>query len=582
MKPRLKLWTAAKRAVATFRATLSGVRAYAMAQHNRLTANWSSFPIAANRELRLQLRPMRNRARNLAQNDDYIKRFLSLLENNVAGPKGFKFLVSLDPVGEAEPSQAQQKTDAAIVRQIERAFEEWSHPENASASGKLSFVDQQRLFIRTMARDGEVLIHRMVDANNPFRYTLKFIDVAWLDEFFNDTNTQTGNRIIMSVEVDENDRPAAYWLTMPPAEYLYGNKSPRAPYRQRVPAAQMIHAFLVDQDESQARGMTWLHTAGMTLKVLDEADFAELVNMHIASCNLPYLIPPKDAVEETLPDPPAGGEMALAPIPRPIEQDVQPGIQQILPPGYDVKTFMPSHPNPNHPLYAKSQLRRASAGLEVAYASLANDLEGANYSSLKAGRTEEQKTYRARQTMVAEKFNRIVGWEWLRMAVLAGRVTLSVADFQRVRLNWRGEGFASIEPLKEIQATILAINNFLDDPIADAAERGEDWMDIIERLKKVKVMVEAAGLTILPVESKPTVKKESDEEAAAGDGEDKPKDDGTERALPIFEHQLLPPALRALPGMSQPIVIVLNQASGGAYVPSPPSPANGDSRLLGD
>src|SRR5436190_11110370 len=94
---------------------------------------------------------------------------------------------------------------------------------------------------------------------------------------------------------------------------------------------------------------------------------------------------------------------------------------------------------------------------------------------------------------MAEHFNRIVGYEWLRMAVLSGQLTLSLADFMRVRMDWQGRGWESIEPLKEIQATILAINNFLDDPISDAAERGADFMEIVERLKKTKKVLNDAG-----------------------------------------------------------------------------------------
>src|SRR5262245_45710055 len=141
MAQRFKLWTATKRAARVFRATMRGTRAYAMAQHNRLTANWSAFPVAPNCEMRNQLRTMRNRSRNLSQNDDYIKRYLSVRENNIPGPTGFTLMVSLEPLSD-NPTDEEQKYDAAIVRQIEKKFEVWSHQEFASVSGKLSFVDQ--------------------------------------------------------------------------------------------------------------------------------------------------------------------------------------------------------------------------------------------------------------------------------------------------------------------------------------------------------------------------------------------------------------------------------------------------------
>ncbi len=571
MAKRFRLWKATRRAARVFGATLLGVRAFAMAQHNRLTRNWPAFPIAVNREMRTQLRTMRNRSRNLAQNDDYIVRYLHLRENNIPGPTGFTLQVSLEP---ASDDPAQVNHDAEVVRIIERAFAEWAHMENASASGKLAFVDQQRLICRQLDRDGESLVHRRVGDANKFRYTLKIIDVAWLDESHNGVNPATGNRIIMGVEVDDDDRPVGYWLTTPTTEYLYGStRMTRDRHRQFVPASEMLHIFVCKDDESQVRGYPETHTAGLTLKVLDEADFAELINAHIAACNLPYLSPPEDEDEEvSTTDERDPTKKAIA---RPVEQEVQPGIQKILPAGWKVQEFKAEHPNANWPEFAKNQLQRACAGLNVAYCSISGDFSGGSYSSFKIGRSEDQSTYRARQAFMVEHFNRIIGYEWLRCSVLAGQVKISLQDFSRVRLDWQGRGWPSIEPLKEIQATILAIQNYLDDPITDAAERGANFYEMVERLKKIKKVMNDAGFdfpTAAPG-SKAVVNDKTDNTPDGAADEENAKDDGSNRVLRALEPQLLPALSRQSNG--QPIVIVVNQ------LPAPATPSNGDSHLLG-
>lgn len=558
MAKRFRLWKATRRAARVFGATLMGVRAFAMAQHNRLTRNWPAFPIAINREMRTQLRTMRNRSRNLAQNDDYIARYLHLRENNIPGPTGFTLQVSLEPVSD-DPPEAQIKHDAEVVRIIERAFAEWAHIENASASGKLSFVDQQRLLCRQLDRDGESLINRRVGAANKFHYTLKIIDVAWLDEFHNGVNPATGNRIIMGVEVDDDDRPVTYWLTMPTTEYLYGStRMTRERRRQPVPASEMLHVFVCKDDESQVRGYPETHTAGLTLRVLDEADFAELTNAHIAACNLPYLSPPDDEDDEEI-NLSAEERAANRAIPRPIEQEVQPGIQKILPPGWKVQDFKAEHPNANWPAFAKNQLQRACAGLNAAYSSISGDFDGGSYSSFKIGRSEDQSTYRARQAFIVEHFNRIVGYEWLGCAVRANQVNISLQDFLRVRLDWQGRGWPSIEPLKEIQATILAIQNYLDDPITDAAERGANFYEMVERLKKIKKVLNDAGFDFPTAGpgSKAVANDKTDDTPDGAADEDNAKDDGSNRVLRALEPQLLPALSRQSNG--QPIVIVVNQ-----------------------
>jgi len=574
MAKRFRLWKATRRAARVFGATLLGVRAFAMAQHNRLTRNWPAFPIAINRELRTQLRTARNRSRNLAQNDDYIKRYLSLRENNIPGPTGFTLQVSLEPISD-DPPEAQLKHDAEVVRIIEGAFAEWAHMENASASGKLSFVDQQRLVCRQVDRDGESLIHRRAGAANKFRYTLKIIDVAWLDEFYNTVNPATGNRIIMSVEVDDDDRPVGYWLTMPSTEFIYGSaRMMRDRRRQFVPASEMSHVFVCKDDESQVRGYPETHTAGLTLKVLDEADFAELVKAHISACKVVYLRPPEDEEEEVSPS--ADGDPKKA-IPYPVTQEIQPGMQIVVPAGWEMQDAKAESPNANWPGFSKNQLQRACAGLDAAYSSISGDLSNANYSSQKAGRLDEQDTYRARQEFMVEHLNRVVGYEWLRCSVLAGAVKVSLQDFLRVRMGWQGRRWAQLEPLKEIQATILAIQNYLNDPVTDAAERGANFYEMVERLKKIKKVLNDAGFDFPTAGpgSKAVANDKTDETPDGAADEDNAKDDGSNRVLRALEPQLLPALSRQSNG--QPIVVVINQLP--AHVSEPGAVATGSSAV---
>jgi len=536
-------WAAARLAFRLFRQELrggtegtAGTRAYKVAQLDRLTANWPTTPISVNRELRQDLRAIRNRIRILAQNDDFIKKYLSMSASNIAGWNGFKLQLSMSDWIDGEASgEAQKIHDEQILKEVKAAFEEWSHMECASASGKLSWVDQQRLFPRTIKRDGEVLVRKMV-GDNAFAFTLKFIDVAWLDETYN-MSLPNGNRIIMSVEVDKNDRPVAYWLTMPSSEYLWNAKPPNAPFRQRVPASEFIHAFYVLNDDSQARGEPPAHTAAMSLRVLDDYEYAELTGSYVDACNLPYLVPPKDEEDSYPTDKGTEGEV----IPQPVEEQVEPAIQKILPAGWDVKAFTPGHPNANYAAFAKAVLRRAASGLEVAYYSLANDLEGANYSSMKAGQQEERAVWRYDQNFEIEHFNRVVfsgpGLNFLGQAWLVGKINCSPADLKRIRATWGPRGWPSIEPLKEIQATILAINNFLDSHIDDAAERGEEWEDIVTKVARAYKLIEKLGLKPGMPDTKKPVETDDAEDAQENENEEEnenPADD-TSRVLPNLQ-----------------------------------------------
>jgi lambda family phage portal protein len=489
-----------RRAVASMRRAAMQ-RTYAAAQINRLTADFVTQRTSANMELRRGLRTLRARSRELARNDDYMKRFLGLMTSGVVGPAGIRLQVKVEDA--AGPS------DEQLARSVERGWTMWSHKEHASASGKLSWLGAQRYYQRVLARDGEVLV-QFVEANNPFGFALKFIDVDWLDETYNVINPDTGNRVLMSVEVDRYGRPVAYHLTPPAYDYLYPENG-RARQRERFPAADFIHDFLVNEDEEQTRGVPWAHTALKRLYDLGELEEAELISSRIAACKGTYLIPPKGDEES--------GEEDDDLHPQTIEA-IEPGMSQVTPPGYEVKTVDPQHPNANVVGFHKAIMRGVSVGFEVSYVSLTGDLESVNYSSIRAGLLEERDFYRALQAHAIESFCRPVFRRWLDRAVFMGAISgARPADIPRLQEpKWRPRGWAWVDPLKDVQASVLAINNGLDSHVDVLAEQGEEFEHVMANLKMAKELAEKYQINISGgAPSKPSIKAE---EGSEGDGED--------------------------------------------------------------
>jgi lambda family phage portal protein len=355
-------------------------RSYQAARRNRLTADWESVPTSQNWELRYSLRTLRARARTLSRNNSHFKKFLSMCRNNVIGPAGMKLQV--------RATDSKGQLDTAVNKQVEEAFKVWAYPENASVTGKLSWKDQQTLFIHTLARDGEVLV-RMLPADNPFGFTLKFYDVNWLDETYNATLTN-GNRVIMSIEVDALDRPVAYYFTPPPTEYQYRQQEFKQ--RTRVAASEIIHKFLVNDDECQVRGVPWGHTAMLDLHMVKGYTDAEVTSARVGAAKMGFFIPPAE-------DEFAGGIDENAGAKPDLMMDVEAGVLEELPAGYDFKTFDAQHPNANVSAFVKVLLRGVAAGLDVSYNSLANDLEGVNFSSIRAGLLEERDVWRSLQAV---------------------------------------------------------------------------------------------------------------------------------------------------------------------------------------
>ncbi len=468
-------------------------RTYQAAGASRLTADWTLVPTSTRTELRMQLRNLRARSRDLARNDPYMRKFLSMVKSNVVGAHGIKLQPALT---DAQGTQSDERTRKHIAAQ----WQQWCHAENCSASGKHAWVDALKLFIATIARDGEALC-RLIVADNEFGLSLKFIDVNWLDETFNQLEP-SGNRIIMSVEVDSYDRPIAYWLTPPVDDYTYpgGMQDGTIRHRTRVAAREIIHCFIGD-DDNQTRGVPWAHAVMLGTKILAGYREAELVAARVGACKGGFLKPPADDEYSGVQD----GQRELI-------EAVQPGMVQELPAGYDFQAYDPTHPNQNYGEFVHEILRSIAAGLDVSYFALANDLNAVNYSSARIGLLEERDIWRGLQQFLVEHFCRRVHLAWLEAGMLTGALALRPADFERLREpQWQPRGWAWVDPMKDVQATVMAINNGLQSRTDALAEQGEEFTETVVKLAAEQALLKQQGIELNT--GKPTISQPSAPEA---------------------------------------------------------------------
>lgn len=476
-------------------------RSYEAARVNRLTNDWTTVNTSANWELRRSLRVLRARSKWLARNNDHVKRFLSMVRTNVAGPHGMKM--------QARAANQKGELDELLNRKVEAAWKQWAHKENASASGKLSWRDIQRKACTTIARDGEVLV-RAIIADNRFGFALKFISVDWLDETFNE-RLQNGNRIIMSVEIDDNDRPVAYWLTPPPSDYQFLDNNIRK--RTRVPAEEIIHFYLPDDenadDDCQTRGVPWIHTAMHRLKMLGAYEEAELVAARVGASSMGFFkknSPDEDSYDGEEDEEDEGGVLM---------ESAQPGTFGIIPEDYEFQKWDPSHPNQSYGPFTKGVLRGIAAGLDVAYFVLAEDLEGVNYSSARIGLMSEREQWRALQQFLIEHFERTVYLMWLKSAMMTGALDIRVIDYKRLlEPLFQPRGWAWVDPKTDAVATVTGIDNGFDTITDTLAEQGKDIEEYVITRKRELKLLKDAGIELNAAKPVPASGPPDEEEDA--------------------------------------------------------------------
>lgn len=433
-------------------------RGFEAANTGRLFSDWMTQTKTADSDLRYALRAMRARSRDLCQNNDYARRYLNLVSTNVVGPKGITLQVRARELTGA--------LDQIANQQLEAAFYAWGQPGVCTVDGRLSWIDAQRVFIESVARDGECFVLFVEDNANPFRFRLQFIDPDLIDQDKNEI-LANGGQIRMGIEVDAAGRPVAYHVRVrPPDDYQIGSTNPRT---ERISADRMIHAFRPDRI-GQNRGSPWTATAMTRLKMLGGYEEAELVAARISASKMGFFVSESGDEYQGDGNNPDGS----------LSMDVQPGQFAQLPAGVDFKSYDPQHPSTAFRDFEKAMLRGIASGLGVSYTSLANDLEAVSYSSIRQGLLEERDHWRMVQNWVIEHFCQPVYLRWLRQTLDAGIINLPASKFLKFSATiWVPRGWQWVDPRNEAEAQILAINNGLMTKTQALAERGLDLEDVL-------------------------------------------------------------------------------------------------------
>lgn len=487
-------------------------RFYSGANVNRLNKDWTTTPYSQNYLLRQEARILRARARDMCANSPHFKKFLKMVRSNVVGAKGLQLQV--------RARKARGKLDTDLNKQIAEIFWTWGLPETCTVTRKLDWIACQRLFVTHLARDGEALVQMISDPDNPFGFALKFWNVDYLDETYNDT-LPGGNRVIMSVEVDANDRPTAYYLTTPASDINFTRRRERT--RTRIPADQMIHSYLVEDEEAQVRGVTWFAAVLLSGRnthvykgsVIDMAKMGSMSGGFITKKT-------PDGTEYT-------GEENEDGVEQDIEIDFSPASFHLLPDNHEFQQFDPKQPTQNHAAFVETLERDIATGLGVNYFNLSGDMGSVNYSSARVGLGEERELWREVQDFVAQMFCRPVYHAWLRAALLSGRLPIDARQYQEIQNPiFRARGWPYVDPQKEIGANVTALENNLDTWTDVLAARGVDITEFLETRKSEKELAATYGidLTIAPKAESAAKPEPDDDDEENTKSKKKPQDEG--------------------------------------------------------
>lgn len=464
-------------------------RNFEAAVSDRLNASWHTPNLSVEEEIRQSLEKVRNRARDLTKNNEFAAKYVNLVSANVVGPNGFSL-----------QSQAVDGTapDTLARTLIESAFYRWAQRGVCEMSGRLSWADLQRQVAESWARDGEVLLLQVVgkDAGNANGYALQLLEVDRLPVQYCQ-QLANGNRVVMGVELNKYNRPVAYWLNMGPITSTYAS----AQNLTRIEADRVIHIFRQYRAE-QVRGMPPMAPVITGLKMLDGYEEAAIIAARVGASKMGFFTTPGGDGAPLADDKDEQGNYI---------QDADPGSFQVLPEGVQFQDWSPEYPHANYAAFMKTRLRSIASGLGVTYHGLANDLEGVNFSSIRSGTLEERDAWMVLQNWFIDAFLRPVFNEWLRWSLTSNAIafnsgkSLPIAKFEKFAAHgWLGRRWGWVDPLKDIEASRLAVKSGIASPQMIAAQSGVDVEDVLQGIKDFETLVSAAGVTVVSYEDNTT------------------------------------------------------------------------------
>lgn len=467
----------------------TGSIGFQAAKLGRLNGDWPSASRSADQDLQVDLRKLRARARNQAINSPIASKFLGMVRTNVAGRQGVNLAFKVPQVRKSKKGNG---LDEAANVELRRAWRAWGKKGSCTVCGRYSWREVQRLIAENAGRDGEQFIRKVYvpKSVNPFGFQIQLIDADQVDDNYNLQGRADGVQVRMGVEVNEYQKPLAYHIFRGnPYEASFGSSQ-----RQRVPADQIIH-WMIAHRTGQTRGYPWMASTMGQLNMLDGYFFAELSRSRINASMIMSIEADKEADEDA-------DEIETDGINADGSKAIDIGFGSALDltgTGAHLNDHTPNSPNNSFDPFMKQSGRLIASGLNVPYHSLFSDLSGVNYSSARIGELEVREFWMEMQTSLIDNALEPIYEAWLGAALLNRAINLpfsSRASYCGESLKWEARRWPWIDPLKDVQANTLLVQNGFDTHEHILSAQGYDLEDTYTGLSHEQELADDLGLSL--------------------------------------------------------------------------------------
>jgi lambda family phage portal protein len=470
------------------RKALAGYPYDAGATGRRATA-WNATRIGQNTLLWSNLENLRARSRDAVRNNPWAASAIDHFESNVVGTG-------------IQPHWTHK--DRNVREQIQAAWNRWVR--EADWMGQNDFYGLQAVMAREIFEAGEIFVRYRLRSPSDNLYIplqLQLLEGEQLPIFLNIIQMENGHALRSGIEFDQQGRRVAYrFYKEHPGESMYYQD---AYVYVRVPADEIRHVYKFIR-AGQLRGEPRMTSVLALLYELEQYTDAALVKKKISAMFAGFIKKPAPEIDLLPPDPAAteppsenpGASPAIEfPDPGTSTAKLEAGTMQELLPGEDI-TFPQLPSETDFAAFMKTELHKFATGVGLTYEQVTGDLQGVNYSSIRAGMLEfrracEQYQYHVLIQQGCEPIMR----RWMDEAVLAGKLELPgyfQDSYPYQQVNWVPPGWEWVDPLKEAQAAQMDVRNGFISRSMVVRSRGLDPSVVDEQSVQERASAKEAGL----------------------------------------------------------------------------------------
>lgn len=387
-------------------------------------------------------------------------------------------------------------------RRVKAEFKIWAeHKRNCDSTSMNDFYEIQQLCFYSWLASGDVFILRKDKEVPNCPYSLK-LHVIEADRCSTPTdglsysifttegeNKENKNKIYDGVEVDNEGAVVAYHIRN---NYPYQMTTEQTKwvrvkaYGEKSGIPNVIHIMNSERPE-QYRGVSYLAPVIEELLQLRRYTESELMAALVESFFTVFVKTESDTSE--VPFNEIGEDSENIEKYDPSEYELGPGTMNVMNPGEDIVMADPKRPASGFESFFNAICSQIGAALEIPSDLLIKKF-GASYSASRAALLEAWKSFKMYRQWFVSDFCNPVYEMWLSEAVARGRINapgfFDDPLFREAWLGceWIGPSQGQLDPVKEVNAEILAIQSGLTTHEAAAARvNGSDWDTNINQLE---------------------------------------------------------------------------------------------------